>query len=74
MIPEVLLQSLLDDLVCAVASAVRGEWSVGYDLLLTGLLHAQTTLEQDLPWGRELVQRYQQVIAAFEERYRVRLP
>jgi hypothetical protein len=73
MIPDSILQTLLSDLVTAVAYAMRGEWSSGYNLLLSGLAAAQAKLSEGAPWAGELIQRYQQVLGAFEERYGVKL-
>jgi hypothetical protein len=74
MIPDFLLQTLLSQLVDAIGCAISGDWSVGYDALLDGLHRAQAALEAQAPWAGELVQRYQQVIEAFEQRYGVKLP
>ena len=69
MIPDDAMQTLLDDLVSAVASATSGPWAVGHDCLLSGLRHAESVRDQGVPWGDEWVHRYRQALAAFEQRY-----
>jgi hypothetical protein len=73
MIPDFLIDTLLDQLVDAISCAMAGNWSIGYDALLDGLHQAQAALEAQAPWAGELVERYRQVIEAFEQRYGVKL-
>jgi hypothetical protein len=74
LIPDPQWHMLLAHLVQAVANASRGHLVQGHDCLLTGLSLARELQAEGRPWAGHLVRCYEQVIAAFEQRYGPRWP
>jgi hypothetical protein len=74
LIPDPQWHMLLAHLVQAVADASRGHLVQGYDCLLAGLAFARELQAEGRPWASHLVRRYEQMIAAFEQRYGPRWP
>jgi hypothetical protein len=66
-------QDLLDfDLQDAEKLAGEGQVEAGYKALQAGRHIAEAIRENKLPWGEELVRRYEETMEEFAERYKLR--
>jgi hypothetical protein len=67
-LPYEVLAAFLDAMLEAVIYAADGNIREGHEYLAAGLRHAREAHARNAPWGEELVARYEQMLARYDDK------